>query len=239
TEHPSPGAALGGGGGGPIAGRADARAAERLGGRARSRLQHGVLAQTAARGRALRPDLPQRRRRRRHLLEAPECGLRDRVCGIGSGLAPATPQRPRLPDAAGGLRARRGASPLQAPAPIQRLRSLPLAGADLRPLGPRPPREPQRDLRRPVWESAVPDPLRGALLSLAPAAPHARVECRRAGSRPARSRLACGRHVPADLLDRGRRAARGGHRTGPAHPPPPRSPPPPPLAPPPPPPAPP
>ena len=60
-------------------GRADACAAQRRGRRAHRRLQHGVPPRRAAGARRVRPDLPRRRRRCRHLLAAPGCRLRDRL----------------------------------------------------------------------------------------------------------------------------------------------------------------
>ena len=62
-----------------VAGRPDACADQRRGRRAHRRLQHGVPPRRAAGARRLRPGLPRRRRRCRHLLALPGCRLHDRL----------------------------------------------------------------------------------------------------------------------------------------------------------------
>ena len=69
---------------------------ERRGRRAHRRLQHGVPARGAAGARRLRPGLPRRRRRCRHLLALSGCRLHDRLQPGGGGLA-FPPQHGRTP----------------------------------------------------------------------------------------------------------------------------------------------
>ena len=78
-EFPAAGGQPGAGRGRGVAGRPDACADQRRGRRAHRRLQHGVPPRRAAGAGRVRPAIPRRRRRRRHLLALPGCRLHDRL----------------------------------------------------------------------------------------------------------------------------------------------------------------
>ena len=96
-------------------GHARAHPDRRQRGRARARLQHGLLGRPAARDRRLRPGVHEGRRRRRPLL-APAGGRRlHRVRARGGRLAPPPGDRAGVPETA--ARLRRGGRPAEAQAP--------------------------------------------------------------------------------------------------------------------------
>ena len=136
--------------GGACSGRSAARAAERRPGRARARLQHGVLARGTARGRRVRPDLHGRRRRRRCVLARDRTRLGDRLPPRGPRVAPPPRGAPRLPASAAWLRPQRGARRGPPPLALHGHRHGAVAGAHLRllPGVARPPARVPRALRR-------------------------------------------------------------------------------------------
>ena len=131
-EFPAARRQPGAGRGRGVAGRADACADQRRGGRAHRRLQHGVPPRRAAGAGRLRPDLSRRRRRCRHLLAVPGCRLHDRLQPRRGGLAFPPQHGARLHQPAARLRQGRGAGLCQASVPLQPVRPGEMARPHLR-----------------------------------------------------------------------------------------------------------
>ena len=165
------------GGGGGVAGRPDARAAERRRGRAHRRLQHGVPPRRAAQSRRLRSGLSRRRRRCRYLLAAAGCGPHDRL-QPGSGRLAFPPQHGRrLYRPAARLRQGRGARLFEASFPLQSVRPGEVARAHLwRSLDRALAVAPAAHLFGRLRPRAFPDALRAVLLARGVPAAHLRVE---------------------------------------------------------------
>ena len=166
-----------------VAGRADARAAQRRGRRAHPRLQHGVPTRGARGDRRLRSGLPRRRRRRRHLLAPAERAATRSASARRrwSGTSAATRCKAYL-QAAARLRQGRGAALLQASVPLQHARPGAVARAHLRRLlDDSLLLAPAGHLLRRVRPRPVPDAVRAAVVAARVPAVHPRVERGRPG----------------------------------------------------------
>src|SRR6266536_783813 len=193
--------------------RADPRAPDRHRRGARAWVQLGVPAGRARRGRRLRPAVPRRRRRRRHLLEDPAVGLDDRLQPGRARLALSPPVDPRVPPAAGWRRQGGGAARAEVAREVQRRRPCDLGRATVRQRRRPRPAAPLARLPRRLGERAVSAALPASCGDGALAPAHAGVDPRRArarGADAARNGLdAVARRLRATALGGGRtRAAR-------------------------------
>ena len=143
-----------------VARRPGARHARRPSGRAHSRLQHGVLQMGAGRGRRVRPDFPQSRRRRGPLLARAAGGPQNRFQPVGVCLALPALDRRRVFETAARLRRGRGVAGAQASGILQLARRQRLARAHLHRVEFRRAGAVAGDLPRTVRQRDVPTTLR-------------------------------------------------------------------------------
>ena len=116
----------------PRPGRSDRRAADRPGGRAHTGLQHGVPPEPTAGDRWLRSAVPDRRRRRGHLLANAATGLDARVPPGRHRVASPARNAAHLLEAAGGVWQGRSDPRAQVAGEVQRRRPHQLGGAPVR-----------------------------------------------------------------------------------------------------------
>ena len=131
-EHPAAGRRPGGRGRRQRARRTDSRPPLRPGSRAHPRLQHGVPPVGAAGDRGIRPPVPNRRRRRGHLLAAARAGVDARLPSGRRRVASPPQLGAHVLEAAEGVRTRRGAARAQVAREVQRRRTRQLGGKPLR-----------------------------------------------------------------------------------------------------------